>query len=75
MLRTNWGNVVGVGIPSAFWPASGLVGLSWPLVADKSCQPSRKTGTAKRETSRRVELIRCPEPLSRMRYTVPPITR
>ena len=47
-----------------------LVGPSRPLVSDQACQPSRKTGTAQRGTSRRVELIRCPEPLSQMRYTV-----
>ena len=52
-----------------------LVGPSRPLVGDKSCQPGRKTGTAKRGISRRVELIPCPEPLSRVRYPVPPITR
>ena len=52
-----------------------LLDLSRPLVGDKSCQPSRKTGTTKRGTSRRVEFIRCPEPLSGVCYTVPPITR
>ena len=50
------------------------VGLSRPLVGDKACEPSNKTRTAKRGTSRRGEFIRCPEPLSRMRYTVPSIT-
>lgn len=41
-------------------------GVSQPFVGDKPCEPREKTSTGGRLSSRGVEGIRCPEPLSRV---------